>query len=229
MIYFLRGLEGPYQNRYFRLKPGMALGRKQGDILLQEDPTVSSLHGYVIARQDGSLSLEDAGSQNQFLVGGRKVPKLHLKAGVIFQVGQCVFEVLSVSEQEAKKLTPLKSWREIVFEAFERNVGLPKSAAQPFSPSLRVECLQGPNAEDSWFLGFGPRLFGPLSEDIEILEKESSDSAFEIFQKSDGPYIRSLSSQLTLNQKPLNQNSESRLSDGDEVQIGVSIFKVHYS
>lgn len=225
----LKGVQGPYQNRYFRLKAGMAIGRKQGDILLDEDPMVSSLHGNVISRQSGRLSLEDAGSSNQFLTNGQKVAKLDLIPGVIFQVGQCVFEVIEVNEDEAKRLAPSKGWRELIFETLERNSGLQASKAAALTPALKIECLEGPNAEDIWFLGFGPRLFGPLCEDIEILEKDSSDVSFEIYQGLTGPYLKSKTSHLTLNNRIISQDTETNLSDGDEIRIGVSVFKVRFT
>lgn len=228
MAFLLKGVQGPYQNHYFRLKAGMVLGRKQGDILLSEDPMVSSLHAYVISRQSGVLSLEDAGSQNQFLTKGMKVPKLDLQPGVIFQVGQSVFEVISVSEDEAKKLLPAKNWRELTLEALERNVDLDPSEAKAFSPALKIEGLEGPNAEDVWVLGFGPRVFGPLCEDIEILENDSADVAFEVYQGLSGPLIRSRTSQLFLNKRNIGQDTETNLSDGDEIKIGVSLFKVRF-
>ena len=45
MVIVIKGLAGPYQNKHFRVAAGMGLGRRQGDILLEEDNTISSLHG----------------------------------------------------------------------------------------------------------------------------------------------------------------------------------------
>ena len=228
MVLLLKGVQGPYQNRYFRLKAGMVLGRKQGDILLEEDPMVSSLHGYVIARQSGVLSLEDAGSQNQFLVKGQKVAKLDLRPGVVFQVGRCTFEVVALSEEEARKVSSLKGWRDLVLESLEKNVSLDPSPARALSPMVRIEGVKGPNAEDIWVLGFGPRLFGPLSEDIEILEKDCADVGFEILQGPTGPQVKARTSKAWLNMDVLRLEIGTNLADGDEIRIGSSVFKVRF-
>ncbi|MFN9065619.1 MAG: FHA domain-containing protein, partial [Bdellovibrionales bacterium] len=138
----LKGLEGPYKDRYFVLKAGMTIGRKAGDILLEDDPMVSSLHGRIIGRGDGRFMLEDAGSQNQFLVNGLQMPKVDLNEGVIFQVGQSVFEVFSARESDLETLKPEKSWKELIFDLLEKNHNV-RNEAKPLNPAVRVDCTQG--------------------------------------------------------------------------------------
>lgn len=223
MVLLLKGLAGPYQNKHFKIASGMSLGRRQGEILLEEDNTVSSLHGRVIMGKNGQLYLNDAGSQNQFLVNGKKVDSVTLAEGAVFQVGQCVFEVIKLADKEAKNLEIQKSWKDLIFDALSNNNGLGLSGASSLSPPVRVDCLQGPSADTSWFLGFGPRLFGPLCEDIEILEKDSADVAFEISQSHHGPVVRCLSQNVLINKQSV---SEKPLEDGDEIQVGSSMFKI---
>jgi hypothetical protein len=223
MVYLLKGLAGPYQNKFFKIAAGMTLGRRQGEILLEQDNTVSSVHGRVISQANGQLTLKDAGSQNQFMMNGRKVSSVDLVQGATFQVGQCFFEVLKVTDKEALKYALEKNWKGLCFEAFENNKALTISTASSLNPAVRVDCIQGPSADISWFLGFGPRLFGPLCEDIEILEKDSGDVAFEISQSSQGPAVRTLSPNIMINRERL---SEKVLEDGDEIQVGSSIFKI---
>lgn len=184
---------------------------------------VSSLHGRIIGRGDGRFMLEDAGSQNQFIVNGLQMPKVDLNEGVVFQVGQSVFEVFSASEERAAELKPEKSWKELVFDIFEKNHTL-RHEIKPLSPSVRVDCIQGANAEDSWFLGFGPRLFGPVCDDIEILEKNAADVAFEIRQGEYRPVVISKSNELFINKTAVKLGGQWEISDGDEVALGVSLF-----
>jgi pSer/pThr/pTyr-binding forkhead associated (FHA) protein len=223
MVLLIKGLAGPYQNKHFKIASGMTLGRKQGDILLELDNTISSLHGRVILQPNGLLTLQDASSQNQFLVNNQKVESVILIEGAVFQIGQCVFKVLKMTEKEASQLQIEKNWKDLVFEALENNKELGPSAAHALSPPVIVECHQGPSAEFSWFLGFGPRLFGPLCEDIEILEKDSGDHSFEIFQGDHGPHIRVHSQNILINRSA---RLEKQLEDGDEIQVGSSIFKI---
>ena len=223
MVMMLRGLQGPYKNRYFVLKAGMTIGRKAGDILLEDDPMVSSLHGRIIGRGDGRFMLEDAGSQNQFLVNGIQMPKVDLNEGVTFQVGQSVFEVFSAKEEDIATLKPEKSWKEMIFDILEKNHNV-RNEAKPLVPSVKVECTLGPNAEDSWFLGFGPRHFGPICDDIEILEKNASDIAFEIRQGEYGPVLINKSNELFINKTSVKNGGLWEIRDGDEVEIGVSQF-----
>jgi hypothetical protein len=223
MSFIIRGLEGPYATKSFKIAAGMTLGRRQGDILLEADNTISSLHGRIVARPNGQLCLQDAGSSNQFLVLGRKVPEVELHEGVTFQIGQCVFQVIRVSEKDLEALKVQKNWKNVVLEALERNQSLDARKATALNPVVKVDCIQGPSADIGWFLGFGPRLFGPLCEDIEILETESGDVSFEIYQGTSGPMFKSHSKNVKINQKAL---TEKRLEDGDDVRVGSSVFRI---
>lgn len=223
MVYLLKGLAGPYQNKHFKIAAGMTIGRRQGEILLDADTTVSSLHGRVILLQNGTLRLTDAGSQNQFMVNNRKVPYVDLLEGTSFQIGQCIFQILKVNERELKNYQVERNWKDVVFESLANNKALSISKASSLRPSVRVDCIQGPSADMSWFLGFGPRIFGPLCEDIEILEKDSGDVAFEISQSASGPAVRALTQNVYINKE---KKTEKILEDGDEIQVGSSIFKI---
>lgn len=223
MSFIIRGLEGPYSNKSFKIAAGMTLGRRQGDILLEADNNVSSLHGRVVERADGQIVLLDAGSSNQFLVQGRKVSEIELHEGVTFQIGQSVFQVMKVSEKDLRSMKVQKNWKSVVLEALENNQALQVRKASSFNPVVKVDCIQGPSADVAWFLGFGPRFFGPLCEDIEILETESGDVTFEIYQGINGPMIKPHSQNVKINQKSV---TEKLLEDGDEVQVGSSIFRI---
>jgi hypothetical protein len=222
MSFVIRGLAGPYINKYFAVGHGMTLGRRQGDILLELDSMVSSVHGKIVMKPTGWLCLQDLGSSNQFLVDSKKVAEVALVPGATFQVGQSAFEVLKVSDRELHTLTLEKSWKNTFLAALRINGGLPSAAAKALQPVVKVECLQGPSAENSWFLGFGPRLFGPLCEDIEILEKDSDDISFEVFQGREGPYVKARTERLLINNQAL---PEKRLEEGDEIRVGSSLFK----
>ena len=223
MMFLIKGLAGPYQNKHFKIAAGMSLGRRQGEIILEDDNTISALHGRVISLPDGRLCLTDAGSQNQFLVNGKRVGKVDLVDGVVFQIGQSVFQVIKMTDKQSEGLKIEKNWKDVVFFALNNNKDLPVSPARALNPTVRIDCVQGPSADISWFLGFGPRLFGPLCEDIEILEKDSGDIAFQISQGDQGPFIVPLSKNVLVNKR---QVSEKQLEDGDEVQVGSSIFKI---
>jgi len=227
MIMLIRGLEGPFKDRYFQLRAGMTIGRKSGDILLEKDPMVSSLHGRIILRDDGHFALIDAGSQNQFIVNGKQVSEVDLIEGASFQVGNSVFIVMSAQPDELSRLPIEKSWKDVLFDLLENNIGL-EAQVKPLNPALKIECLVGANAEDSWVLGFGPRVFGPLCDDIEILEKHTSDVAFEIDQGEHGPLLISKTKYLSVNKKELQEGARVSLKDGDEIQFGVSLYRVGF-
>lgn len=227
MILLIRGLEGPFKDRYFQLRPGMTIGRKTGDILLEKDSMVSSLHGRILCRDDGQFVLVDAGSQNQFIVNGRQVSEVELIEGASFQVGQSVFMVMTAEPEELSRLPIEKGWKDVIFDLLEKNSDL-ETQAKPLKPALKIECLIGANAEDSWILGFGPRVFGPLCDDIEILEKHTSDIAFEIDQGEHGPLLVSKTKDLSVNQQKIQEGTQVVLKDGDEIQFGVSLYRVGF-
>lgn len=227
MVMLIRGLEGPLKDRYFQLREGMTIGRKTGDILLEKDPMVSSLHGRIVSKENGQFVLIDAGSQNQFIVNGKQVSEVLLIEGASFQVGKSVFIVISAKPEELSRLPIEKNWKDIVFDLLENNKGM-GTRIKALNPAIKIECLIGANADDSWVLGFGPRTFGPLCDDIEILEKHTSDIAFEIDQGDYGPQLISRTRDLSVNQSEVLTDSVVNLKDGDEIRFGVSLYRVRF-
>lgn len=97
----LKALSGPLKGQEFPLKAGLRIGRSKGDILL-DDGKVSSLHAF-LTEEGGAFVLNDNGSKNGIRVGRERVGTVELKLGVVFQIGQSDFEV--ITEEPATRVS----------------------------------------------------------------------------------------------------------------------------
>ncbi len=91
--FMLVSVGGPYLGKQFPLKIGTnAIGRSEGDILLEEDKQVSRKHCVIIWNDDG-LAVRDQGSTNGTYVGGQRVSESSLAPGDLLVVGGSTFKV----------------------------------------------------------------------------------------------------------------------------------------
>src|SRR5690242_8480975 len=85
-------VNGPLKGTRYRLRPGVRIGRKRGDVIIP-DSRMSAVHASV-AERSGVLTLVDEGSSNGIRVGKQRVNELVLTSGALFQLGETCFEVV---------------------------------------------------------------------------------------------------------------------------------------
>jgi hypothetical protein len=89
----LTGVSGPYLGRQFALNKGAnAIGRSEGDIILEEDRQVSRKHCVIVWSEDG-LIVRDVGSTNGTFVGGNRMMESSLAPGDLLMVGGSTFKI----------------------------------------------------------------------------------------------------------------------------------------
>jgi hypothetical protein len=228
MALFLEIASGDLKGTKFPVREGYKLGRASGEIIIP-DKKVSGLHAQVKVDSKGQFVLVDQGSSNGLIINGQKVRRLAMLPGVMFQVGRTALRVVQGEESTEPTRVIQRSWREIlVWEA--RKLGIDKNSPNPdivgFAPALRLSFLSGPNAETELLLGWGPRLFGSNTLDIELLEPNIPPVAFMIRPDPAGAMIQTEHSHLVLlNQMPAQSNI---LHERDLLKIGSTNIEVHY-
>lgn len=228
MITFIEILEGASAGSRFKAEEGMTLGRSKADVVIK-DPKVSSTHAQVTLNNKGQYVLMDLDSANGLYINGRRVKKVALLPGVIFEIGRTLFKVVAVEETQAVGFSRKVTWRSTLAEFLH---GLEASrldderGLQSFSPALRLQFIQGIQTDEEIILGYGPRQAGSDSLDIELLDDEAPRDAFEFHSNPGGVEIKVLAiGKVTLNKKSIESEI---LKDGDVIAVGSTMIKISY-
>ncbi|KHD87273.1 MAG: hypothetical protein OM95_15510 [Bdellovibrio sp. ArHS] len=229
MVTFIEILDGPNEGSRFKVEDGITLGRSKADIIIK-DPKVSGTHAQIAIDGKGQFVLMDLDSSNGIHISGRRVKKVALLPGVIFEVGRTQFQVIAVEEELAIDFSRLVTWRNILKDKLAE-VPPPEAPEeslilQRFSPALKLTFTQGIQADEEIILGYGPRKAGSESLDIELLDEEAPKEAFEL---RPGPGMVELKikalGRVTLNNK---SSDAEMLKDGDLISFGNTLIKVTY-
>ncbi|WP_413559230.1 FHA domain-containing protein [Bdellovibrio sp. HCB209] len=228
MVTFIEILNGVNEGSRHQIRDGMTLGRSQADIIIK-DPKVSGTHAQVAIDGKGQLVLLDLDSSNGLHIDGRRVKKIALIPGVIFEVGRTEFKVITVEEEQAPDFERLLTWRNIVsvkVPELQIENTEPKKQLERFSPALKLNFIRGIQADEEIILGYGPRMAGADSLDIELLDVDAPRDAFQLVAGPGQVQLKVLATgRVTLNNKKV---SAEMLSDGDMISIGSTVIKVSY-
>lgn len=227
MPMLLEILTGESKGTFFRVEAGQTIGRSRADIIIN-DPNVSGTHAKFELDNKGQLILMDLESANGLLLNKKRVKKVALLPGVKFQVGRCLILANEVTDEEADKLAPILGWQALLKNYLTR---LPKEDTQEtprlaaFDSLLELEFLRGTQAGESVVIGYGPRLIGSNTWDIELNDLKIPDLAFELVSEKGRPRLNNLCGQsLTLN----GQIVDSQVLQADDIiVVGESAMKVN--
>ncbi|WP_413569152.1 FHA domain-containing protein [Bdellovibrio sp. HCB117] len=229
MVTFIEILDGPNEGSRFKVEDGITLGRSKADIIIK-DPKVSGTHAQISIDGKGQFVLMDLDSSNGIHISGRRVKKVALLPGVIFEVGRTQFKVISVEEEIAIDFSRLVTWRNILKDKLSEVTPPDPSeqslVLQRFSPALKLTFTQGIQTDEEIILGYGPRKAGSESLDIELHDEDAPKEAFELHP---GPGMVELKikapGRVTLNNKSVDAEM---LKDGDLISFGNTLIKVTY-
>ncbi|MCE3010688.1 MAG: FHA domain-containing protein [Proteobacteria bacterium] len=221
MSYYLEIISGPVPLGRFKVKAGYRLGRSTGEILLP-DSKISALHAQIETDQNGQYFLVDRGSSNGIKVDGKKVDRLRLLQGIIFQVGKTLLRVVLETEPEDEEETRprVQTWKDSLFEELPRlkKSNLPADGLiQPFRRRVFLEFTAGPQAPKSLAIGYGPRIFGRDSLDFELIEPLAEDASFRIAAVNGNPVLQPLQPGVLINGV---EGGDIELRHGDEIRLG---------
>ncbi|MFS4458954.1 FHA domain-containing protein [Bdellovibrio sp. HCB2-146] len=228
MVTFIEIILGSNEGSRFKVEAGLTLGRSKADIVIK-DPKISSTHAKFGLNSKDQLVLNDLDSSNGIYISGRRVKKVALLPGVIFEVGRTQFKVVTVQEEEAVDFSRFVTWRTIV----SANLGAQEIPNKPqlgnieaFSPPVKLTFIQGIQTEEELVLGYGPRKAGADSLDIELFEEDAPQEAFELVPGLGAVQIKIKEpGRVLLNNKRVNSEI---LKDGDLISLGNTLIKVTY-
>lgn len=228
MITFIEILEGSNAGSRYKVEDGITLGRGGADIVVK-DPKISALHAKVTLNEQGRWTLLDLDSSNGLYISGRRVKKVSLIPGVIFEIGRTKFKVVLVEEEKAEEFSRIVTWRNMLVETFaDATLELPlkEPSLKSFSPAVKLTFVQGIQTDEEITLGYGPRYAGSDSLDIELFDEDAPKAAFELHP---GPGSASLKIKapglVTLNNQSVNAET---LQDGDLISFGTTVIRVSY-
>lgn len=232
MAIILEITEGPHAGQIFNIRDGTEIGRVRGQIQLKKDSKVSSFHASVVKDPKGDLIVIDQGSANGIKINGQKVKRVQLIDGVQFQIGRTVFKVLERDEGAANSVPePVieKTWDEILIEEvalLKMNRAIPKANIKAFKKALKLDFIEGQQADHTMTLGFGPRDFGSDNLDVELKESTCPAVAFSIAPSAQGAALSTDFPKLV----HVNGNSNTRhdLQEGDTIRIGTTLIQVSF-
>ena len=249
MVIFIVVLTGPKIGSKIRVSNGFTIGRKEGDLILEEDSKVSGTHAKVGVDNKGQFVLLDQNSANALILNARRVKKVALMPGVIFTIGQTQFRVIkddsvtdpvvikTIDAFEVPKIfeVPIRrepvGWREKVVEDWEQKGPMVSSPTEefpigPFSPALVLEFIEGVQADQKVTLGYGPRQAGFDHLDVDLIDPTVPREAFEL---RPGPGTAELLD-LTAGQVLVNNRHSqvTLLEEGDIISVGQTKIKVRY-
>ncbi|NUN04331.1 MAG: FHA domain-containing protein [Bdellovibrio sp.] len=228
MLTFIEILEGSNAGSRYKVAEGVTLGRGGADIVVK-DPKISALHAKVTLSDAGRWTLLDLDSSNGVYISGRRVKKVSLIPGVIFEIGRTKFKVVLVEEEKAEEFSRIVTWCNMLAESFadaQLDLPLKVPALKGFNPALKLTFIQGIQADEEIILGYGPRYAGSDSLDIELFDEDAPKDAFELHP---GPGSASLKVStpglVSLNNKSVNAET---LQDGDLISFGTSVIRISY-
>lgn len=222
-------LSGPLEGKKFKATVGLRIGRREGDILLEQDAKVSGLHAQVEMDNKERLVLMDQGSANAFVLNNRRVKKVALLPGVTFRVGETLMAVREMAE-DLPELKVLKSWQDQVVEllSVRTHESRPNhDAGQTFTPVLQLDFQQGVQADTQITCAYGPRQAGVGHLDLELLDPEALDLTFELIPGPGVALFRDCSQgRVTINEQT--PEALQPLREGDLIRIGGTVIQVRY-
>jgi hypothetical protein len=229
MVTFIEITDGANEGSRFQVEEGTTVGRSNADIVVQ-DPKISGTHAQVALDGKGQLVLIDLDSSNGIRINGRRVKKVALLSGVSFELGRTQFKVLTVEEGFAGDFARFMTWRSILRGRLqplaEAEAPSKPSDLQSFSPAIKLTFTRGIQADQEIILGYGPRMAGSGSLDIELLDEAAPKKAFELCPGPGMVELKVLApGHVHLNSKSLNAEM---LKDGDLISTGNTLIKVTY-
>ena len=230
MTLYIEVLTGPLMGNKYTVFDGLRIGRREGEILLPDDSKVSGLHAKIQKDSKGNLALMDLGSANALVLNERRVKKVALIVGVTFRVGETLMVVGEASSSQPAQLINVKSWQDRVQDYLSASLlknSKDRSFGQTFTPVVKLDFLQGVQAETSLLCAYGPRTAGAGHLDIDLLDPEAPEKCFRILP---GPGVAFLEDhsfgRLLVNDLPPVENQP--LTEGDLLRIGGTLIRIGY-
>ncbi|MFK8137361.1 MAG: FHA domain-containing protein [Bdellovibrionales bacterium] len=202
----------------FSLRPGLIIGRKEADIVI-EDPKISTEHAILEIKGD-DLFLVDLGTKSKIRHEGQQLDRLLLKDGTRFRLGTSPCSVTGTLEAGILKSVHLEQCLQKLLDK-AANI---KKDIYPFDQQILLNVQKGPLSGEGFFIGYGPRVIGNGLEDVCLKDWSVGELSFQLVQHEQAVYL------LTNFPEDVKVNGEAhatiKLKNGDLISIGSTEMQV---
>lgn len=199
------------------LRNGFILG-KEPDGLFFNDKEMAAQHAIINYDFKKSWNIECLAPQRMRL-GSEELSRATLVLGLIFHLGQTGFKVVERPPRASglwKK--DLADWL-LRFPARQTSTEI-----FFFSNPIRLSFIQGPQYEDFYTLGYGPRELGYNNLDLNITDPSAPGQVVKFFQIGKQPCIENLcGDRATINGSGFDQHF---ISQGDILRVSSSVIEL---
>lgn len=208
------------------LKQGLMIGRAKGNLII-EDERISSVHAEIQSNNQGELFLVDKDSRNGIKVQGKKITKLLLSKGTLFQIGNTLIEVVFKEERAEPRTKPETKNDDSLTKAIEfiENTEITNfNSKKPifFQKPIKLNIIQGIQLNQNWQIEYGPFKFGSGCVGGLLVGENMPLEVFEVFEGSSGKMVNVLTDQRIIKLNTIPLFSESLIDDGDILSIHLS-------
>lgn len=226
MPLFFNILSGELAGKSIEIKDGLTIGRKIGDLILN-DPRVSALHAIVKKTKKSQFVIFDNKSANGIKINKKIHTKFLLEKNQILTIGDTKLRVVEINNEQIKLQN---EWEKILANVLlNKNLkcqNIPKKII-PFNPALKLTFLEGIQTNETFVLGYGPRIIGTTSLDILIYEPNAPDNCFtlEPIENNKILFRTEHPSQVLLNKT---ETSTEEIKNKDLIYIGFTTIQIYF-
>lgn len=208
------------------LKEGLIIGRAKGHLIIEDDK-ISSVHAEIQANNQGEMFLVDKDSRNGIKVQGKRITKLLLSPGTVFQIGNTLVEVIFKQVKPKIVKSEVSGSDDIHEQAFELLDGMEVykfKARKPifFERPIKLNVIQGLQLNQGWQLEYGPFKFGSGCVGGLLVGKNMPLEVFEIYETGSGKTINVLTPERIVRLNTIPITGESLIDNGDILSIHLS-------
>jgi RNase P/RNase MRP subunit p29 len=207
------------------LKPGLIIGRAKGNLIIEDD-RISTVHAEIQVNNQGEFFLVDKDSRNGIKVQGKRITKLLLSPGVIFQIGNTLIETTYVKTQPQihDQKDDGSDLRTEAYDLLENIELLEFNSKKPmfFDKPIKLNVIQGVQLNQSWQLEYGPYKFGSGCVGGILIGDNMPLEVFEVYETNSGKMIRVLGEERVVRLNTILLTNESIIDNGDIISIHLS-------
>lgn len=210
-------IDGNQKGKRISLSNGLLLGRKMPTLTFA-DKMMSETHGILMLDHRNTWNIECL-SPNLVRIGLGEVTRITLIPGLVFHLGQTGFKVVEKGE------LPNLNWSDgLVTWLKEHPAEQKPSDIFFFLHPLRLTFVQGPQYEEYLTVGYGPRILGFNSLDLNLTDPAAPRTVGRFFQVGEQAYFENLcGNKALINSKSFDQHP---IQDEDLLKIGSTIIEL---
>lgn len=208
------------------LKSGLIIGRAKGNLII-EDERISSVHAEIQINNQGEYFLVDKDSRNGIKVQGKRITKLLLSMGTIFQIGNTLVETINMQSSSSSKGLRTENFDDLNSQAVEiiENLDIFKfNTNKPmfFETPIKMSVIQGIQLNQSWQIEYGPYKFGSGCVGGLLIGEMMPLEVFEVLEGPSGKIVRVLTTERIVKLNTIPLVTESLVDNGDILGIHLS-------